>query len=57
LLNVLERPGAAGIALTGHHELLIPMLHAAVSARLAERKTNRAVAGQSVTIAGNGPHS
>lgn len=34
-LNVLDRPGGAGIALTGHHELLIPLLHAAVAARLA----------------------
>jgi hypothetical protein len=35
LLNVLERPGAEGIALTGHHEILIPLLHAAVLTRLA----------------------
>jgi len=36
LLNVLERPGGAqGIALTGHHEIMIPLLHAAVGARLA----------------------
>jgi len=34
LLNVLSRPGAEGIALTGHHELMIPLLHAAVVARL-----------------------
>src|SRR5262245_62530685 len=33
-LNVLDRPGGAGVALTGHHELLIPLLHAAVVARL-----------------------
>jgi hypothetical protein len=33
-LNVLDRPGGAGIALTGHHELLIPLLHAAVIARI-----------------------
>jgi hypothetical protein len=33
-LNVLDRPGGAGIALTGHHELLIPLLHAAVVARI-----------------------
>jgi hypothetical protein len=33
-LNVLDRPGGAGIALTGHHEILIPLLHAAVVARL-----------------------
>ena len=35
LLNVLQRPGAEGIALTGHHEIMIPLLHAAVAARLA----------------------
>ena len=35
LLNVLERPGSEGIALTGHHEILIPLLHAAVLARIA----------------------
>ena len=34
LLNVLQRPGAEGIALTGHHELMIPLLHAAVVSRL-----------------------
>ncbi len=34
LLNVLQRPGAEGIALTGHHELMIPLLHAAVAAKL-----------------------
>ena len=34
LLNVLQRPGAEGIALTGHHEIMIPLLHAAVNARL-----------------------
>ena len=33
-LNVLDRPGGVGIALTGHHELLIPLLHAAVVARV-----------------------
>ena len=34
LLNVLQRPGAEGIALTGHHEIMIPLLHAAVAAQL-----------------------
>ncbi len=28
----LAAPGAEGIALTGHHELMIPLLHAAVAA-------------------------
>jgi hypothetical protein len=51
---VLERPGSAGIALTGHHELLIPMLHAAVATRLDERKRNTSAVGQGVAIAGNG---
>lgn len=32
-LNVLQRPGGEGIALTGQHEILIPLLHAAVVAR------------------------
>ncbi len=36
-LNVLDRPGGAGIALTGHHEILIPLLHAAVTARVRPR--------------------
>jgi hypothetical protein len=38
-LNVLDRPGGAGIALTGHHELLIPLLHAAVAAKIRHRGT------------------
>lgn len=35
LLNVLQRPGAEGVALTGHHEIMIPLLHAAVLEQLA----------------------
>jgi hypothetical protein len=35
LLNVLQRPGSQGVALTGHHELMIPLLHAVVVSRLA----------------------
>jgi hypothetical protein len=34
-VNVLERPAAAGFDLTGHHEILLPLLHAAVACRLA----------------------
>lgn len=34
-LNVLQRPGASAVALTGHHELMIPLLHAAVITRIA----------------------
>lgn len=34
-VNVLERPAAQGIELTGHHEILLPLLHAAVASRLS----------------------
>jgi hypothetical protein len=35
LMNVLDRPSAEGVELIGHHEILLPLLHAAVAARLA----------------------
>ena len=53
LLNVLERPGALGIALLGHHEILIPLLHAAVLARIAETSQGGTSDGQRA-VAGNG---
>ncbi|HEV3203981.1 MAG TPA: hypothetical protein VGY77_06350 [Gemmataceae bacterium] len=34
-VNVLDRPATHGIELIGHHEILIPLLHAAVTCRLA----------------------
>ena len=34
-MNVLRRPGSEGIEVIGHHELLIPLLHAVVSGQLA----------------------
>jgi hypothetical protein len=34
-MNVLRRPGSEGIEVIGHHELLIPLLHAVVVAGLA----------------------
>jgi hypothetical protein len=34
-VNVLDRPSAEGIQLTGHHEILLPLLHAAVACKLA----------------------
>jgi hypothetical protein len=34
-VNVLNRPGDEGIELTGHHEILLPLLHAAVACKLA----------------------
>ena len=34
-VNVLERPTSEGIELIGHHELLLPLLHAATVCELA----------------------
>jgi hypothetical protein len=34
-VNVLDRPASEGIELIGHHEILLPLLHAAVAAGLA----------------------
>lgn len=34
-VNVLDRPASHGIELIGHHEILLPLLHAAVACRLA----------------------
>jgi hypothetical protein len=38
-VNVLDRPAAEGIQLTGHHEILLPLLHAVIAARLAATGT------------------
>jgi hypothetical protein len=35
LTNVLSRPASEGVELIGHHEILLPLLHAAVACRLA----------------------
>jgi hypothetical protein len=35
-VNVLERHHCQGIALTGHHEIMLPLIHAAVVARLGD---------------------
>jgi deoxyhypusine synthase len=35
-MNVLRRPGAEGIEIIGHHELLIPLWHAAIIAGLQQ---------------------
>jgi hypothetical protein len=37
-VNVLSRPAAEGIELTGHHEILLPLLHAALASHLAGRQ-------------------
>ncbi len=38
-VNVLNRPSSEGIEITGHHEILIPLLHAAVAAVSAKTGT------------------
>jgi hypothetical protein len=38
-VNVLNRPGDEGIELTGHHEILLPMLHVAVACKLPARRS------------------
>lgn len=35
-VNVVERPCAEGIELIGHHEIMLPLLHAAVACQLAQ---------------------
>ena len=35
-VNVVERPAAEGFELIGHHELMIPMLHASVACQMAK---------------------
>jgi hypothetical protein len=37
-VNVLERPTSEGIELIGHHELLLPLLHAATVCQLAQAR-------------------
>ncbi len=38
-VNVLNRPGDEGIELTGHHEILLPLLHAATACKLAGHRS------------------
>lgn len=38
-VNVVDRPSAKGYELIGAHEVLLPLLHVAVAAKLAETKT------------------
>ena len=41
-VNVLDRPSAAGIQLTGHHEILIPLLHAGLASQFATQSQAKA---------------
>ncbi|MBI2804724.1 MAG: hypothetical protein HYX68_07040 [Planctomycetes bacterium] len=36
-VNVLERPSSEGIELIGHHEIMLPLLHLAVTCQMAKR--------------------
>jgi hypothetical protein len=36
-VNVLDRPASEGLELIGHHEIVLPLLHAAVNAQIAAR--------------------
>jgi deoxyhypusine synthase len=36
-VNVLERPSSEGIELIGHHEIMLPLLHLAVTCQLAKQ--------------------
>ena len=49
---MLERPGAQGIALTGHHEILIPLLHAVVLSRIAQTGEGGVSGLDSAAVAG-----
>jgi hypothetical protein len=39
-VNVLNRPSSEGLELIGHHEILLPLLHAAVAAELVKHSRN-----------------
>jgi hypothetical protein len=39
-VNVLNRPSSEGIELTGHHEIILPLLHAALAAHLASARSS-----------------
>ena len=43
-VNVLERPSSEGIELIGHHEIMLPLLHLAVTCQLAKHVAVAAVA-------------
>ncbi len=45
-VNVLERPSSEGIELIGHHEVLLPLLHAAVACQLAAQQSVTTEAAQ-----------
>jgi deoxyhypusine synthase len=38
LMNVLSRPASEGLEIVGHHEIMLPLLHAAVACELMSKK-------------------
>jgi hypothetical protein len=40
LMNVLQRPASEGLELVGHHEILLPLLHAIVACGLAQLESS-----------------
>lgn len=42
LMNVLFRPASEGFELIGYHEIMIPLMHSILGARLANAEANRA---------------
>src|SRR5207245_187288 len=43
-VNVLDRPSSEGIEIIGHHEIVLPLLHAAVACKLAAQTPKPRVA-------------
>jgi hypothetical protein len=41
LMNVLSRPASEGLEIVGHHEIMLPLLHAAVACGLAAKSRKR----------------
>lgn len=42
LMNVLSRPASEGLEIVGHHEIMLPLLHAAVACGLTQHGKKRA---------------
>jgi hypothetical protein len=49
-VNVLSRPSSEGLELTGHHEMLIPLLHAVMASHLATIPSVPGVPVESVPV-------
>jgi hypothetical protein len=49
-VNVLERHHCAGISVTGHHEVMLPLIHAAVVARIEKPQRHRKYREDGVSV-------